>query len=122
MDTPQPTGLQSCTTNPRNVTISLNTNEAAWCRISDTDESYDSMGAGKDMSTGQGVTDHEEVVNNACGVDAPVEYDYYVQCADVVPNKSVTALNINYSIDEEPPPEPGAVWRGKGTAVGGGTQ
>src|SRR5574343_524184 len=75
-----PSGAQSCTSDPRNVTESLTTSEAATCRAHDTATTWANM---TQMST-TGGTSHSRTVSRACGV----AYSPNVICRDATGNES----------------------------------
>lgn len=75
-----PSGTQSCTSDPRNVTESLTTSEAATCRAHDTATTWAGM---TEMST-TGGTSHSRTVSRACGV----AYSPNVICRDAAANES----------------------------------
>lgn len=95
----QPTGTLICSSDPRNVTFSLNTNETANCRSGTTNAgSYDAL---PDEVTNTDSTSHSWVENLACDAS----YSRFVACADPVGNES-TVSEISFSIESgSPPPE-----------------
>ena len=91
IDNLSPSGVQACTSNPRNVTLSLTTNENATARMSTTDIAYASM---TDTFTTTGGTSHNEVKSLACGAS----YTYYVRTSDSSGNANTSSSIISFSI------------------------
>jgi hypothetical protein len=86
-----PSGSQACSSDPRDVVLSLTTNEAATCKGSPTDEAYASMDWTFD---GTGTTSHTKTLSQAC--DAT--YQFFVRCQDAIPNINLSSVEINYTI------------------------
>ena len=91
IDNLSPSGVQACTSNPRNVTLSLTTNENATARMATTDIAYSSM---TDTFTTTGGTSHNEVKSLACGAS----YTYYVRASDSSGNANTSSSTISFSI------------------------
>lgn len=91
IDNLSPSGVQACTSNPRNVTLSLTTNENATARMATTDIAYSSM---TDTFTTTGGTSHNEVKSLACGAS----YTYYVRASDSSGNANTSSSAISFSI------------------------
>ena len=91
----QPTGtLASGTTQ---VTMSMNTNEAATCKYGTTPGvSYDSMS--NTFSTTGGTT-HSQLIT---GLSDGGSYAYYVRCNDLLGNKNTNDYSISFSVDTPP--------------------
>jgi len=70
-----PTGEQSCTSDPRNVTESWSSTFDCECRVDTTDQSYSAMGSGNDADT-TGDESHSDTISRACGGS----YTRYVRC------------------------------------------
>lgn len=103
MSNPLPSGVQSCSSNPRNVTISIVTNEAGTCKFSldgdggdDEDTTYDNLN--NTFSTTGGTT-HSQMLSLACDAS----YQYWVRCQDDegTPNQNTASEEISFSLDEE---------------------
>ena len=92
---PLPTGVQTCTTDPRNVTLQVTTNENAMVKYDTSDVAYDSM-ANTFSTTGE--LSHSTVVSNACGAS----YTYYVRSMDAAGNKNTSSTAISYSVEAAP--------------------
>jgi hypothetical protein len=92
MDNLFPSGVQACSSNPRNITLSLTTNETATCRMAETDIAYASM---TDTFTNTNWTSHSEVKSLACGQSKT----YYVKCIDnsnnITPESGVISFSIS---------------------------
>jgi len=86
-----PSGSLACSANPRNVTLSLTTNETATCRMAETDIAYASM---TDTFTNTAATAHSEVKSLACGQSKT----YYVRCIDAAGNPNTSSSTISFSI------------------------
>lgn len=91
ISSPSPSGAQTCTSNPRNVTISVTTNEAATCKYGTSDVAYASL---PNTFSTTGSTSHSQTVSNACGSS----YTYYVRCQDGSGNPTLTSTAISYSV------------------------
>jgi len=89
-----PSAKLSCTSDPRDVTLSLTTDELATCKGSPTDEAYASMDWTFD---GTGTTSHTKTLSLAC--DAT--YTYYVRCQDdeAIPNVNLSSAILSFAID-----------------------
>jgi len=102
-----PVGEQICSSDPRNVAITFNTDESATCRYS-TNVAH----AWADMvevdSTGG--TSHSQTESLACDDS----YTYYVLCQDASANES-DKETITFSIESGISPEPS----NPGTVAGG---
>lgn len=98
ISSPLPTGVQTCTTDPRNVTLQVTTNENATVKYSTTDQAYDSM-ANTFSTTGE--LSHSTVVSNACGGS----YTYYCRSMDGAGNKNTSSTPISYSVEAAVPEE-----------------
>lgn len=101
MSNASPSGTVTCTSDPMNVTESFVTNENATGRGSDTNQSYDDMGAGKNYTTTGGTT-HSRTTSRACGAT----YTVYSQASDPSGNDTSTALVTSYTIGVWDPGEP----------------
>jgi hypothetical protein len=84
-----PSSAQSCTSDPRNVTESLTTNEAATCRAHDTETLWANM----TQMTTTGGTSHSRTVSRVCGTS----YTPKVKCRDSAGNESDISI-WNYGI------------------------
>jgi hypothetical protein len=91
---PNPTGAQGCTSDPRTVTATVTTTEAATCRISTTDQTYSDMGAGKNFGTTGGTSHSNDLTGLACNA----AYTRYVRCSDALANVSAASTLISFSI------------------------
>lgn len=91
ISSPLPSGAQSCTSNPRNVTLQVTTDEAATCKYGTSDVSYASL---PNTFSTTGSTTHSQTVSNACGSS----YTYYVRCQDGSGNPTLTSTAISYSV------------------------
>ena len=103
---PLPTGVQTCTTDPRNITLQVTTNENATVKYGlsgendldtpanpvDANTSYDLLP--HTMST-TGELAHSQVVSSACGAS----YTYYVRSMDSSLNKNTSSTAISYSVE-----------------------
>jgi hypothetical protein len=88
---PLPSTAQSCTSDPRNVSISVQTDEGSTCKYSTTDVAYSSMPY--TFST-TGGTSHSSTVSNGCNAS----YTYYVRCIDGSGNANTSSTSIAYSV------------------------
>lgn len=86
-----PTGEQECTSDPRNVTMTVTTSEAATCRYSSSNVAYGSM---SNFST-TGGTSHSTIIS---GLSCGESFTRYVLCADGSANISSPVTTINWSI------------------------
>lgn len=86
-----PSGQQTCSSNPRDVTLTATTNEPATCRMATSDMAYDSM---TDAFDSTGGASHSETKSLACGAS----YTYYVRCADYSGNTMTSSAQISFSI------------------------
>ena len=86
-----PTGEQECTSDPRNVTMSVTTSEDATCRYSSSNVAYGSM---SNFST-TGGTSHSTILS---GLSCGSSYTLYVLCADSSANISSPVTTIDWSI------------------------
>ena len=93
IDNLSPSGVQSCTSNPRNVTLSLTTNENSTARMTTVSSSvaYADM---TDTFTNTGGQSHSEVKSLACGAS----YTYYVRTIDTSGNANTSSSTISFSI------------------------
>ncbi len=82
-----------CSTDPRNVILQVNTNEASTCKYNTTDVAYDSMSSTFGTTGG---TTHSQVVSLACDAS----YTRYVRCMDASPahNKNSSSTTVSFSI------------------------
>jgi hypothetical protein len=103
-----PSGVQTCSENPRDITISVVTNELATCKYSlDGDGGDDENTAYDDLNntfSTTGGTSHSQLLNLACGAS----YQYWVRCQDDegTPNQNVASEEISFSISSGTPPDP----------------
>ena len=88
-----PTTAQTCTSDPRNITLGVISNEAATCRYGVNGTAWASMSS---MSVTGGTT-HTQVVSLACGAS----YQYDIICRDTAGNESIAA-NADFSISSAP--------------------
>lgn len=86
-----PSSQQACTSDPRDVTIQVSTNEAATCKYHASDTAYASMS--NTFST-TGATTHSSVVNVACDAS----HTYYVRCSDSSDNVNLTSTVIQFQV------------------------
>jgi hypothetical protein len=110
IDNLSPSGVQACTSNPRNVTLSLTTNETATARMSLTDIAYSSM---TDTFTNTSSTSHSEVKSFACGAS----YTYYVRTSDALGNVNTSSSLISFSIASPQIAGPGGLRTSGGVKV-----
>ncbi|HEY3275421.1 MAG TPA: hypothetical protein VGJ94_02280 [Syntrophorhabdaceae bacterium] len=82
-----PTGTQACSSNPRSITMSVQTDKAATCKLNATDASYSSM---KYTFPTTGGTTHSVPLSLSCGTT----YSYYVRCADASGNASASSTTV----------------------------
>jgi hypothetical protein len=87
-----PTTQQTCSTNPRNVTRTWNTNEASTCRIHATSSTWAEMAEAGTT----GGTNHSSTASQACDAS----YTPYIVCQDGATNES-TPSQMSYSIAAE---------------------
>jgi len=85
-----PSGEQSCSSDPRDVVLSLTTDENATCKYGE-DVAYASMAGTFD---GTGTTSHSKTLSLAC--DAT--YQYFVRCKDSLDNTNLSSVEINFTI------------------------
>ena len=95
LSNPLPTGAQTCTTDPRNVTLQITSDEAATVKYDTTDKSYDTMTY--TFST-TGETSHSTVVSNTCGTSKT----YYCRAMDSSGNKDTSSTSISYTVESAP--------------------
>lgn len=86
-----PSGTLTCAVDPRDVTISVATNEPAACRMATSDIAYDSM---TDIFASTGGYSHSETKQLSCGS----YYTYYIRCADAADNKNTTSYTVSFTI------------------------
>ena len=88
-----PSGVQTCSSDPRSITLSVETNEPANCSWATTDVAYASM---TPFSTPAGYTHSSTITGFACGAS----YTRYVRCRDTSPalNTNLTSSTISFSI------------------------
>jgi len=84
-----PSGAQSCSSDPRNVTETLTTDETATCRAHDTNNTWATM---TEMSTTGGTT-HSRTVSRACNSS----WTPYYMCQDAALNESAASQG-SYSV------------------------
>jgi len=73
---PLPSGVQACTSDPRDIDISITTDENATCKYSLTNVAYDSMAS--TFST-TGSTNHSQTISSLACDDS---YTYYTRCEE----------------------------------------
>lgn len=95
LSSPLPTGAQTCTTDPRNVTLQITSNEASTVKYDTTDKSYDTM-TYTFGTTGE--TSHSTVVSNTCGTSKT----YYCRAMDSSGNKDTSSTTISYTVGSAP--------------------
>lgn len=95
ISSPSPSGSQTCTSNPRNVTLQVTTDENATCRYGTSDLAYASL---SNTFTTTGTTAHSQIVSNDCGSS----YLYYVRCQDGTGNANASSTQISYSVAAAP--------------------
>jgi hypothetical protein len=62
-------------------TFTFDTNNRAWCRIGDEDDSYTSMGSSRDCTSGQGSTEHTCTLTFQDRLENGTDY-VYISCRD----------------------------------------
>lgn len=90
---PSPSTTQACTSDPRNVTISITATDdtdVTACKYDTSNVDIDSMSG---TLTEGGSDVWSDTVSNACGAT----YTYYVKCEDAADNES-DAETISYSV------------------------
>jgi hypothetical protein len=104
IDNLSPSGILDCTSNPRNVTLSLTTNEAATVRMTTVSGSvaYADM---TDTFTTTGGTSHSEIKSLACGAS----YNYWVRSSDAQGNVNTSSSLISFSISNPQIAGPGGL-------------
>jgi len=108
ISSPLPSGVQACTSDPRDVDISITTNENATCKYSLTNVAYDSMAS--TFST-TGSTNHSQTISSLACDDS---YTYYTRCEDGSSNENTSSTTISFSIDSS------SLYNFKGTNLSGG--
>ena len=87
-----PSGAQTCSSDPRNIAMSVATDETATCKYDTTDKAYASMA--NTFST-TNAKSHSSTLNLACGAS----YTYYVRCQDTSSNADTSSTPISFSIN-----------------------
>ncbi|MFH2028572.1 MAG: hypothetical protein ABIJ08_05510 [Nanoarchaeota archaeon] len=78
------------TTYDTTPTFSFTTDENAYCRISDEDQNYTTMGNSRNCSTGEGTTTHTCTISVEDELYIPTDYAY-VACTDANGNENITS-------------------------------
>ena len=89
ISSPLPSGPILSTTS---TTISVQTNENAWCKYSTNNEIYDSMP--NTFAIGQGTLAHSQ----SMAVSPGSSYTFYVRCMDSSNNKNPSSTTISFSV------------------------
>ena len=92
ISSPLPSGEQTCTSDPRTVSLQITTNENATCKYDTSDTTYDLMA--NTFGTTGGTT-HSQTSGD---LDCDDSYTYYCRCADGSGNKNSSSTQISFSI------------------------
>jgi hypothetical protein len=90
IDNLSPSGVQTCTSNPRNVTMSFTTDESASAKYGTADTTYALL----PNTFGTTGINHTQVVSVACGAS----YTYYVRTSDALGNVNTSSAVISFSV------------------------
>jgi len=92
-----PSGVQACTSDPRNITLAITTDRNSTCKYDTSDTTYALMG---DTYTITGGTSHSETISLACGDS----YVYYTRCTVTGGVANDDSTSHSFSIDAAEPP------------------
>ncbi|MFH0952311.1 MAG: hypothetical protein V1838_03935 [Patescibacteria group bacterium] len=79
------------------VTMSIRTDESAYCRYGDDDDTYNSMGKSFGYVTGFGL---QYLTAKVTGLQNGKSYAYFVRCKDYAGNASTGSVKIYFSVSQ----------------------
>lgn len=116
ISSPLPSGQQECTSDPRDITLQITTDENATCKWNGQDVAYDNMNWTFNTTGG---TSHSHTLS---GMNCGGSWMYYARCRDGSGNTNVVSTEISFSIADGLSPISGAAMGGgAGSFLGGGS-
>ena len=109
-----PSGEQQCTSDPRNISLQITTDELVTCKYDTSDDTYANL---SNTFTTTGGTSHSQALSLACNAS----YTYYCRCQDTCGNANGSSTEVTFSIESSPPPPVNVTGACYGGGVSGGS-